>query len=162
VGDIIGRAQRAEDIARFQAGRGTRRTRGKCGVLHRHKERLALDVRKREVHAARVAAFWCRGTIAEDVGAAGGYALDEALGEGRGACVVVLVRVRVSYASAKAISRGGVGGRSQYPCTQAHRRVECDTQQKGAASTLLLDWRINTVRVQVLITVSPALPQPHF
>ena len=38
MGDIIGRAQRAEDIARLQAGRGTRRARGKRGVLHRHEE----------------------------------------------------------------------------------------------------------------------------
>ena len=67
MGNIIGRAQRAEDVARLQAGRGTRRARGERGVLHRHKERLALNVRKREVYTARVAGFRCRGTVAEDV-----------------------------------------------------------------------------------------------
>jgi hypothetical protein len=126
VGDVIGRTQRAEDVARLQAGRGTRRARGQCGVLHCHEERFALDVRKREVDTARVAAFRCRGTVAVDVGAAGGNALDEALGEGRYACVVVLVRVSQSCFCNKT-SRGEVGRTLQYPCTQAHRRVECDS-----------------------------------
>ena len=65
------------------------------------------------------------------MGATGGYALDEALGEGGDACVVVLVCVRVSYTSEKYQVVERWEGRSQYPCTQAHCRVEMRHPIKG-------------------------------
>ena len=97
-----------------------------------------------------------------DMGATGGYALDEALREGGDACVVILVCVRVSYASAKYQVVERWGGCSQYPCTQAHRRVECDIQQRVPQAPYSWTGRINSIRVQVLITVSPAPIQPQF
>lgn len=132
MGNIVGGAQRAEDVARLQAGRGTRRARGERGVLHRHEERLALDVRKREVYTTWVAAFRCRGPVAEDVRAAGGYPLDEALREGGDAGVVVLMRVS-DYSLQKEPPRRGWGEEDapQYPCTRSHRRAECTTPARG-------------------------------
>jgi len=93
------------------------------------------------------------------VGATGGYALDEALGEGRDARVIVLVRVRVSYASAKAgPGRGGEDALS----TPARKLIaESNAAPNRRVLQAFYSWagRITTVRVRVLIPVSPA-PTP--
>ena len=66
MGDILTGAERAEDVAGLETGRGARRARGERGVLHIHKERLALDVRKAQVDAARVGRFGRGGRQAEE------------------------------------------------------------------------------------------------
>lgn len=54
VGTLVACAQSPENVTRLQRRRGTRTSRRQSNVLQSHQKGLALDVRKRYVHAARV------------------------------------------------------------------------------------------------------------
>lgn len=54
VGTLIACTQSPEHVTRLQRRRGTRTTRRQGNVLQGHQKGLALNVRERNVHAARV------------------------------------------------------------------------------------------------------------
>ena len=84
--------------------------------------------------------------------------MDEALGEGGDTCVVVLICMRVSYASAKyLVTRSWRGGEDALSTPARKLIAEPNVTSNKRVPQAPYSWtgRINAVRVQVLIPVSP-------
>lgn len=76
---VLRRSEGTEDVRGLEGGGGACGAGGEGDVLEGHEEGLAFDVGEGEVDAAWVAV---EGAVADYVGDAGGYAFDEAVGEG--------------------------------------------------------------------------------
>ena len=116
------------------------------------------------------------------MGAAGRYALDEALGESRDACVVVLVvRVRVcQLCLPQTRSRRGGEDTLSTPARKLIAESNATPNKEGAASTLLLDWKneysprasphhclsrtsiLSTTHLHLLLCNPTRLPYPNY
>lgn len=88
VSALITAAERSEDVARLEGCGGAGTTRRKGDILESHQERLAFDVRKRDVDTARVVAR--RITVQSSVLHAK-EAISELLGERSDALAVILL-----------------------------------------------------------------------
>lgn len=87
MGALVAIAQRAQDVARLERGRGACAARGEGDVFEGHEERFAFDVVERYVHTTRVEVLWVavlRGVFE------GEEAAEKSIGEGEDALGVVL------------------------------------------------------------------------